>query len=572
MATSDAPRDSGNKRNPLAALRPLLAPLRAQPVFAALFCALAIATIVGHWSAPIGPGQDYHYHLMSASLNARPSSDPVAALYHPISWLDANTLIYRVAWPFEKLTDPVRAFGIAVLLAFYLGFPTAVAYALHRSGRPPWAALFAFPVVYCKAWSINGYVPFYTSATFMVLTLGEFDALLERRDERCRTAAWRGALAATLLFLAHGHVYAWTTVLLGFFTVIACLRDLATVRAAGARAAVKRAVETALRSLVTIGPSLALFALWYLRTHRGAAAAQSNTTLVPYSPPVESKLLSITTYLVHTRSETEGTFAAGLVVIGVVIALFARRQLRQSHWFEAFSVLTLLSYFALPETVNGQSISPRHIDMALWAVPLAVWASDSRSRAKAASASDGGAADDAQKRPRFWQRPLIEWALILLVFSFSFARVRHITKILNNAYTRELGPVVALTEPCRRARRTPFSTLGYVTMTRESGILHSPHFHQTHETLAALCGVETPVYDSTIYPHNLLPLRYRAPMPAPVMVLERDPGWYNNAVLWQKYDLVLTAEWTPSPADEEQVSRVAELIGTSGTFRLYRRR
>ncbi len=571
---SDAPSEPAARRSPRAFVAPVIAALRAQPVFAALFAVLALATIVGHWASPIGPGQDYHFHLMSASLNARPSSDPVAALYHPISWFDANTLIYRIAWPFEKVLDPVRAFGLAVLVAFYLGFPTAVAYSLHRSGRPPWAALFAFPFVYCKAWSINGFVPFYSSATFMVLTLGEFDALFERRDAHWRTAAWRGALFAVLLFLAHGHVYAWTTVSLGLFTVIACVRDLSSLRVDGARAAMKRALSTALRSLVTIGPSLTLFALWYMRTHRGAAAAQSNTTLVPVNPSIEQKFLALPAYFIHTRAETEAAFTVGLLLVAFAIALFARRKLGRASWFEAFALLSMASYFALPESINAQTIGPRHVDIAFWTIPLALWASDSRSKREArTTASETGDAEPATaKPPRFWQRPAIEWALILLVFSFSFARIRHITKILGNAYTRELGPIVALAEPCRRARRTPFSTLGYATMTRESNILHSPHFHQTHETLAALCGVETPVYDSTIYPHNLLPLRYRATMPAPVMVIERDPGWYNNALLWQKYDLVLTAEWTPTPDDEARLAQIAELVGTSGTFRLYRRK
>lgn len=570
---TDAPKDPSDKRSPLAVLRPLIAALRAQPVFAAMFCALAIATIVGHWAAPIGPGQDYHYHLMSASLNARSSGDAVAALYHPISWLDANTLIYRVAWPFEKLFDPARAFGLAVLVAFYLGFPTAVAYALHRSGRPPWAALFAFPVVYCKAWSINGYVPFYTSSTFMVLVLGEFDALFERRDAHWRTAAWRGALFATLLFLAHGHVYAWTTVLLGFFTIVACVRDLTSARTVGFRAAAKRAIESALRALVTIGPSLTLFALWYLRTHRGAASSHTNTTLVPVSPPLDQKLFALPAYFIHTRAENEGVFSAGLLIVAAAIALLARRKLRRAVWLEAFALLSMISYFALPETVNAQSISPRHVDIALWTLPLALWASDSRTK-KSASAEAGDATSDvpSTKPLRFWQRPALEWALILIVFSFSFARVRQITKVLHNAYTRELGPIVALAEPCRRARRTPYSMLGYVTMTRESAVLHSPYFHQTHETLAALCGADTPVYDSTIYPHNLLPLRYRGALPAPIMIIERDGGWYNNATLWEKYDLVLTAEWTPSPEDEARIAQVATLVGTSGTFRLYRRK
>lgn len=542
--------------------RALVDAVRQQPVFSALFFALAALTTVAHWKSPIGPGQDYHYHLMVASMNARPSSDPVAALYHPLSWLDANTLIYRVAWPFEKLTNPARAFSLAVLLTFYLGFPAAVAYALKRTGRAPWAALFAFTTVYCKAWSSNGFVPFYSASAFMVLALAEWSVLFDRSDDKPRTAMIRGAIFATLLFLAHGHVYAWTTVLLGLFTLVAIARDLATARADGAKSAAKRALDTAWRSLVAIGPSLILFGLWALRTQRGSAAAHSNTALTTVRPAVEQKLLTLWVFFVHSRGEHEFHYFAAFAVVALAMLMLGRRTLARAPWFEAFSLLSIASYFVLPETVNAQTIAPRHVDMALWTLPLALWPSD---------ASTDVLAPD-QPAPSPWRRPAREYILAAIVFAFAWGRVRNITDALQRAYSTETGPLLALAEPCRRARRAPFSVLGYVPMTRESAVLHSPHMHQAHETLAALCDVETPVYDTTIFPHNLLPLRYRAPMPAPVFILERDPSWYTNTLLWQKFDLVLTSSWTPTPADEAALAQVAELVATSGPYRLYRRR
>jgi hypothetical protein len=548
--------------------------LRDEPLFYILFAALALLTIVGHWAAPIGPGQDYHYHLMVAALNARPSSDPVAALYHRIAWFDANTLIYRVAWPFEQLFDPVRAFGLAVLVTVYLGFPLAVAYALGRSGRARWAALFAFVVVYCKAWSINGFVPFYSASTFMVLSLAEWEALFSRRDPRARTAIVRGAIFSSCMFLAHGHVYAWTTLMLGLFTVFAMLRDVALcVRAEGAKGALRgarQAFELAWRSLAAIGPSLAMFGAWYLRTHQGVAAAQSNRTLVPVNPPIEQKLFALPAFIIHTRAEDEGRYVAAMVVVALAMMLLSRRSGRRAPWFESFSLLTIASYFALPETVNGQTIAPRHVDIAFWSLPLVLWAADSRHDDESACVERE--AHEIKAPAPCYKRPTLEWALVALVFTFSWGRVRQMTRTLQATYARETGALVALAEPCRRAKRAPFSVLGYATMTRESAVMHSPLFHQAHETLAALCGVETPVYDTTIYPHNLLPLRYRVPMPAPVYVIERDPQWYSNALLWQKFDLVLTAEWTPSADDDARIAPVAELVATSGTFRLYRRR
>lgn len=541
----------------------LVAAVREQPVFSALFAALVALTVTAHWRSPIGPGQDFHYHLMVAAVNARGASDPVSALYHPVSWFDANTLVYRVAFPFEKLLDPVRAFGIAVLLLYYLGFPLAVAYALKRTGRAPWAALFAFTSVYCKAWSSNGFVPFYTASTFMVLALAEWSVLLDRRaDQPPRTAMIRGALFSTLLFLAHGHVYAWTTLLLGLFTVVAIGRDLASFRTDTARAAAKRAFDTAWRSLVAIGPSLLLFGLWFLRTQRGAAAARTGHALVPVDPSIESKLLGLWVYFVHSRDKHEFHYFVAFALIVLAMLLLARRENRRAPWFEWFSLLSIASFFALPETVNAQTIGPRHVDIALWTLPLALWPADESTVERPSDAP----------KPSAWRRPLREYVLAAMVFAFAFGRVRQITTAHHNAYKSETGPIVALAEPCRRARRAPFSVLGYVPMTRESAVLHSPHMHQAHETLAALCGVETPVYDTSVFPHNLLPLRYRVPMPAPVYILERDPAWYANELLWQKFDLVLTSNWAPTAADEAPLNARAELVATSGTFRLYRRR
>ena len=205
--------------------------------------------------------------------------------------------------------------------------------------------------------------------------------------------------------------------------------------------------------------------------------------------------------------------------------------------------------------------------MAFWAVPLVLWPTDAVS--KAALASDAQAQERALSP---WRRPALEYALAAVLFVFCAARVRYVTTALATASRVETAPVLALTDACRRARRSPFSVLAHAPMTRESAYLHSPTMHQVHETLAAMCGVETPVYDTSEFPHNLLPLRYRAAMPAPPTIFERDPAWYTNPLVWQKFDLVLTSHWTPTDYDEQQLATHAQLVGTSGVFRLYRRR
>jgi hypothetical protein len=372
-------------------------------------------------------------------------------------------------------------------------------------------------------------------------------------------------------------VYAWTTVLLGLFTLVTVARDLSRIPVDGAKTAAKRAFETAWRSLVTIGPSLVLFAHWTFRIQRATAAAQPNTTLQSVPSTVENKLLSLWAYFVHTRAANEFRDVVWFALVVLAMLLLGRRETitasssgdstqprlsQRGPWFELFTLLSLVSFFVLPETVNAQSIGPRHIDMALWMLPLTLWPTDASTAARSADAP----------RVSAWKRPTREYLLVAIVFSFTWTRVRDVTAELSKAYTHETAPLLALREPCLRARRTPFSVLGAVAMTRESAWLHSPHMHQAHETVAALCGVETPVYNTMVFPYIFLPLRYRVPMPAPVYILERDPGWYGNALLWQKFDLVLTISWTPTAADEEPLNRVAELVATSGPYRLYRRR
>ena len=83
---------------------------------------------------------------MNAAMNARSSSEPVRGLYQSINPFDSNTLLYTVAYPFEKITTPVRAFQIALLIMYYVGYPFGCAYALIRTGRSPWGALLAFPL------------------------------------------------------------------------------------------------------------------------------------------------------------------------------------------------------------------------------------------------------------------------------------------------------------------------------------------------------------------------------------------------------------------------------------------
>ncbi len=537
-------------------------------VHALLFFTLAALTVRMLHRAPIGPGQDYHYHLMSAAMDARPDSDPLRALYHRIHPFDANSLTYRVAFPFVRWLGPVRGFQVAVALLFYLGFPAAVWYGLRRSGRAPWGSLIAFVTVYTRGWSVDGFVPFLSSGAIMVIVLAEWNALLREEDPQPKSAMIRGTIAATLLFLAHAHTFGWTTMLLGVFTCGAVGRELLGSSDRTARERVRAAVILAARSLVMIAPALILLVLWRARLEGHAPPLPPLPPGAPRNewsyPDVEfilrNAILAAPYFIMPIREAADLRMVVALVVVIVALVLLTRGDPSRARHFELFLLCSLASYFVLPVTINGQSISTRHMEFAIWMVPLVVWPSAAFDRRP-----------ESQRERRLWWLP--EAALALLLAMFVSKRLESVERALVKLNQREIGPMLQLVEPCRRARRQPYSVLAYVPMATESSYLHSVSMHQAHETLAALCGVETPVYNTNIRPYHTPPLRYRVPMPAPPGVYQSASNWPDPGLgMFERYDLVLTFEWSPTAEQQASLDERATLVGVSGSYRLYRRR
>src|SRR5262249_62191820 len=96
--------------------------------------------------------------------------------------------------------------------------------------------------------------------------------------------------------------------------------------------------------------------------------------------------------------------------------------------------------------------------------------------------------------------------------------------------------------------------------------------HQAHETFAAVCTLHTPVYDTSISPHNYLPLRYRDKLPAPITIIPGDPHWYQRPVLWTSFEYVLVQGWHVPQAEAEKLLPHAEFVARSGEFQLWRRK
>lgn len=551
-------------------------------LMALLFATLATVTIVMLYRAPIGPGQDYHYHLMAAAMNARPSNDPIRSLYLPLHPFDANTLVYRVAWPFIKLFGPVRGFQAAVALLLNLGFPAACWYALHRSKRAPWGALLAFVFVFSRGWAVDGFVPFLTSGAFMVWALAEWEAIFAKRDARPRTAIIRGAIASCLLFLAHGHTYVWTTIVLGGFTLFAAIREFivdpepedepakraddesaapATERTLRSRAI--DALKIAGYSLAAIAPSLILLASWYRRAETYAPpipTPRGQEWRYPEIPLIlRNSLQAADQYFTPLVTLEDYRFVAALALLSLGLLLVVRRDHKQTQYFEWFALLSLATFIVGPSDIKGQSVAPRQIEFFTWALPLVLWRAKEPTLRTAAE--------------NVWHKRLAELALIGLVMAFSVKRIKAVEAALVGLNRVELAPLLALEGPCRQNRRTPYSKLAYMPMSTASSYVQSVSMHQAHETLAAICGVETPVYNSRVRPHHLLPLRYRSAMPAPVGIFPQVGYWFvEDTGIVEAYDLYLTYQWEPTAEQRPVLEQRVVLVARSGPYSLYRRR
>lgn len=121
----------------------LIAVARRNPVFAAAFAAFVLWAYWLSAKAPLGPGQDQHYHLMSASITARwwLGDGNVRALYKFINPLDANTFVYTFLFPFEAALGPLNAWRVGFTTLYFVGYPLACLVALRLLRRPLWGAL-----------------------------------------------------------------------------------------------------------------------------------------------------------------------------------------------------------------------------------------------------------------------------------------------------------------------------------------------------------------------------------------------------------------------------------------------
>lgn len=523
---------------------------RARGAFVVAFVALAARAGIDAYRNPLGPGLDQHYHVLNAWIAARGwFGDPaIRALYAQVNPLDANTLVYTWTAPFHLFLDPVRAYGAAFALLYFVGYPAACAMALHLFRRPLWGALLAFPMCFVNAWVKGGYVPFVSVAPFFVLAIGAMHRFLESVSSRPghpSTRAGTLVLATTLgAAFAHAQGYLWTMTVLGLLTLVALGRDAGRALVVP-REALRAGVAKGTWALAAVLPSLLLFIRWIWPSLRGGGGA-------PVPPPPEftpwkSKLDFFSTALVSAKDDTEWAWAIGaFALVATVTALSGRPRSRELRSPEIAFVVTFVSFFLLPEQINGQSIGLRQADFACWLLPLVAYPSEARAGAR-----------------------LRGFVAVAGIAAFASLRLAHLAPF-RASLSAEYAGITRLGCPAARPGE-PLSELAFVTFAEYSQAWHSPSLRQAHESYAALCGLDTPVYEPGRYAFSL-PVHYRVPLPAPITIHRNYARWYAHPKLFQDFEYVLVHAWQPTPSERAEAKLLADEVRTQGPWSLWRRR
>lgn len=513
------------------------------PVFAIVFGAfLALAAFFG-LAYPLGPGQDAHYHFFNAAVVEKLWTGDAyyRRLYEIVNPLDSNTLFYTFLFPFELVLPPLAAWRVGFTIYYLLGYPIACAVALHLLRRPLWGALLAFPLAYAvKTFSQGGYLPFVSVAPLMVLAV----ALMHRINEGTASRKMQIAcsVVVALAFIGHAHAYAWTMFLLASGTLVAMGMALVPGLLRLPKSALWKALVIGLRALAVVTPSLVLFGWWWMRTHHGSHA-DAGWSLRPSDQTLQAKVQSIWALLVHVPGDRELQFLLGLgIVVFGCLALGRRRRETGVPTAELSVLLTFVSWWLLPADISGQMVADRHMDLMVWLLPLAVYAGEPA----------GG---------RF--RHVLA---VTMLGVYAWLRLTFYGDMMRRLQDEYAG-MIAISKECP----PPNGELAYVTSTATNARWYGKGLHQAHETLAAICHLDTPVYDR-VYPHNLLPLRYRGDLPVPITIVVGPPGGWWSHVALEKFDYVLVQGWQPTPADLANVPATKwQLASRHGVWSLWRR-
>lgn len=508
----------------------------------ALACALSVY-ILFHYTYE--PGRDVGYHASCVRILAE-RSNPASVLhdrYEPLNRLNPNTLLYAFAAPFAKVFDPYTAFKLA-RLEYFLGLPLVTLYALRRLGRSAWGALLVFPMEYSQAYAA-GFVNFSFAAPFL---LGGILAHWLFTTEATLKRGLGVAACCVLAFLSHAHVYLWLGAMLVPITLYGIGHELFGASPDDLKTRLAKSGKRVLLAFACALPSLLLFLRWASRAYGpNAPPPPPGTPPAPIGPgahwlSLDMKMIEAEWGPKVTKHAHEAWWMIGAALLVMLALVLAQREKRRSPpVFELCGIVTVASYFFLPDDLGGQQIARRSWDMGSWLVPFFV--------------------TPVMPAASRWARGVV----IAAIVAFSFGRLRDIQMAVWRFNTDELAGFDAM------VAAAPKEDLFVAWAVRD---MDSPNviwlpWAQWHQMYSARTGLEAPLYVTN--KDSIAPVTYRDGPPAPPTLMIGEPNWGAHPGLWDHYDLVLSKGWRPDAAELAVVRAHATLLAESHEWQLWRR-
>jgi hypothetical protein len=495
------------------------------------------------WKYP--PMQDFGHHVALAAVVAdygRPHS-LYTALYDPIDPIAANSLMYEVAGHLGRLIGVTTAVR-ACLLFYLVAFPLTTLYALRVFGRSPWGAVLAVPLSYNMVF-VAGFANMLFAVPFMILSIALFYRALDG-------PTWKRTLSAgitvTLLFLAHAHVFLWTGFLLFVMALSFLARDLAQ-REVSLRSRTRAVASRAIVAVSAVTPALFLFALWYRRTfEQGRGQGNISNPTAGWHDHFGAIFLGIGTSMDQLKACFDlfgGTLDVGFddllylaVTIVVCIALARMHRFRRPPLLELAFGLTALSYFVLPNRLQGHDVlAQRQMAFSLWFLPAVVSPVPAHVTRVGRFVAVGLIVLVTGRMLHTWHRALVQ---------FELDEVRGLEWVMQAAPPRQRLHYVKLDTDSAYFAWHPFGHVETVYM--GDGLGQS---------------ADTPGILSTS------PIRYKTGVEIH-RITDHSQDWPDNMEIWQNFDLVLTRRWHPTPVQIAAAQRHGSLLRQMGDWELWR--
>ena len=488
------------------------------------------------------PMQDLGHHVALSAVVAdygKPES-LYTRLYEPIDPLAANSLLYQLAGNLGRLVGVTRAVRLFMVL-YLAGVPLANAYALRVFGRNVWGAVVAVPLTYNMVF-VAGFANMLFAAPLMVMAIPLLHLAIKLRS-------WRRALVAALtillLFMGHAHLFMWTGFMLFLLTFGHVVYGF--TQGPGFKKRIVHAAKSAGIAFLCVVPTLLFFARWYSRTF-GEGRAQGNVMNstsgienhfgAVFRGPHELFATLVDTFeLTIGDRDVQGVLLLGLLA-GIMFAISRLSRLRQPPVLELVFVITMMSYFVLPDGLSGHDVlAQRQPSIAFWFVPALFTPVAMRVSRLLRFVSVVGIGAVTVFMLSSWYDNLV---------LFQKNEVAGLEQVMSKAPPRQRLHYVKLDPGSRYFSWRPFWHIEKIYMGDKLG--------QTADTPGIL---------------STSSIRYRTGVDIH-RIGNHSPDWPNDAEIWKNFELVLVRSWHPSTEQRVAAERHGVLLQRSGAWELWK--